>query len=102
MPFATCFCGSVPAASGRRIENFGNTGGTENASFSDVDFRLMTEFLFISVPVAGSVSTQPKGTASVTSALSERIFQGSPFLKSDAAAMNLTASMTDPPPAAII
>jgi len=42
----------------------------------------------------------PNGIALVTSALSESIFHGSPFLKSAAAAMNYVASITEPPPAA--
>ena len=97
---ATCLFGNVPAASGRRKENFGNTRGDAKDSFSSVSFLLKTEFLFISLPVAGRVSTAPSGTAAATGIPLARIFQGSPNLYGMAAATNFVASITDPPPTA--
>ncbi len=61
----------------------------------------MTPPLFISEPVAGSVSTAPKGSAAVTlRPCFSRMAQGSPASNLTAAAMNFTASITEPPPTA--
>ena len=64
------------------------------------DLRVTTEPLFISEPVAGSVSTEPKGKACVMLLPRfSRMAQGSPA-NSAAAATNLVPSMTEPPPTA--
>jgi hypothetical protein len=59
----------------------------------------MTLPLFISEPVAGSVSTLPNGTVSRTGACLARMSHGSPS-KFIAAAMNFIPSITEPPPTA--
>ena len=61
--------------------------------------RLTTEKRFISEPVAGRVSTVPRGTVALTLAREARMSQGSPR-KGMAAAMNFVPSMTEPPPTA--
>ena len=70
------------------------------ASLAWVALRVTTEPLFISEPVAGRVSTVPKGSAcSITLPPLVAISQGSPS-KRAAAATNLVPSMTEPPPTA--
>ena len=63
--------------------------------------RVMTPPLFISEPVAGSVSTVPKGSAWVMLRPPfSMMCQASSPSNSAAAAINLTASITEPPPTA--
>ena len=87
---------------GSSTENCGYTFSEANASFLPISLRLTTEFMFISEPVAGSVRTVPKGRASFTGSPFSSMSHGSLPLYTAAAAMNLQASITDPPPSAIM
>ncbi len=100
MPFVTCRFGSVKVVTGSRTEKRGYTSGLAKASFSWVESREMTAKPFISEPVAGSVITQPSGTAAATSASAPRMSHGSRPLNGIAAAMNFVPSRTEPPPTA--
>ena len=62
----------------------------------------MTEPQFISEPVADKVKTEPKGSAFSTIMRFSKISQGSFPSKQTPAAINLTASRTEPPPTAKI
>ena len=82
------------------IENTGNNPGPPITNFSFVSFRVITAPEFISEPVAGSVSTVPKGIpfciAIFLAKISHRFFP----LKRAAADKNLVPSITEPPPTA--
>ena len=94
---------------GRQGVGFGWGSSTEDGvgvlaaegQFGALARWVMTLPLFISEPVAGSVSTAPNGMARCTLRPNfSRMAQGSSPSNSTAAAMNLVASITEPPPTA--
>ena len=101
MPLRTCFCGRLKVVSGSSTENTGKTAPEVKASFSCVARREMTALPLDSEPVAGRVSTEPRGSAVLMPwPPPRRISQGSVPSKRAAAAMNFAASRTEPPPTA--
>lgn len=91
--------GTVTVYTGFKIENFGNTAGLPQLSFSSVAAFVMTEPEFISEPVAASVNTVPSGKASSTITLRFTISHASPSYFAPAT-INLEQSITEPPPTA--
>ena len=98
-PLAICRAGSENVVSGSSTENRGYTCGLPKASLSSVPRREITANVFISEPVAGSVSTAPSGSAPEIGAPLATMSHGSPA-NGAAAAMNFVPSSTEPPPTA--
>ena len=85
---------------GSNMENSGNNPGPPIANFSFVSVLVITAPEFISDPVAGKVSTVPKGRPFSVLMFFDRMSQGVSPSYNAAADKNLAPSITEPPPTA--
>ncbi len=99
-PFATWRGGRLRVASGSSTANAGKSAGCPKASLAPWPLWVTTAPQLLSDPVAGRVSTTPRGTAPRIFAAPVTSPQGSSPSWRRAAARNLLPSITEPPPTA--